>query len=70
MDPALRTFVHSILLEKTTWDENRQGRAMTDFTGKVVVITGAARGLGEATAKVLAACGAKLALCDIDGEGL
>ena len=43
---------------------------MTDFTGKVVVITGAAHGLGEATAKALAARGAKLALCDIDGEGL
>ena len=43
---------------------------MTDFTGKVVVITGAAHGLGEATAKAFAARGAKLALCDIDGEGL
>jgi len=43
---------------------------MTDYTGKVVVITGAAHGLGEATAKVFAARGAKLALCDIDGEGL
>lgn len=43
---------------------------MTDFTGKVVVITGAAHGLGEATAKAFAARGAKLALCDIDIEGL
>jgi len=43
---------------------------MTDFTGKVVVITGAAHGLGEATAKAFAARGAKLALCDIDEEGL
>jgi short-subunit dehydrogenase len=43
---------------------------MTDFTGKVVVITGAAHGLGEATAKAFAARGAKLALCDIDSEGL
>ena len=43
---------------------------MTDFTGKVVVITGAAHGLGEATAKAFAARGVKLALCDIDGEGL
>lgn len=43
---------------------------MTDFTGKVVVITGAAHGLGEATAKAFAAREAKLALCDIDGEGL
>lgn len=43
---------------------------MTDFSGKVVVITGAAHGLGEATAKAFGAKGAKLALCDIDGEGL
>jgi NADP-dependent 3-hydroxy acid dehydrogenase YdfG len=43
---------------------------MTDFTGKVVVITGAAHGLGEATANAFAARGAKLALCDIDSDGL
>ncbi|MHB8896220.1 MAG: SDR family NAD(P)-dependent oxidoreductase [Candidatus Geothermincolia bacterium] len=43
---------------------------MADFRGKVVVITGAAHGLGEATAKAFAARGARLALCDIDGEGL
>ncbi len=43
---------------------------MTDFSGKVVVITGAAHGLGEATAKAFAARGAKLALCDIDSDGL
>jgi NADP-dependent 3-hydroxy acid dehydrogenase YdfG len=43
---------------------------MTDFSGKVVVITGAAHGLGEATAKTFAARGARLALCDIDSEGL
>jgi short-subunit dehydrogenase len=43
---------------------------LTDFTGQVVVITGAAHGLGEATAKAFAARGAKLALCDIDSDGL
>jgi len=43
---------------------------MTDFTGKVVVITGGASGLGAATARAFAARGAKIALCDIDGEGL
>jgi short-subunit dehydrogenase len=41
-----------------------------DFKDKVVVITGAAHGLGEATARAFAARGARLALCDIDGEGL
>ncbi len=34
--------------------------------GKVVMITGAASGIGEATAKEAAAEGAKLMLCDVD----
>jgi 3-oxoacyl-[acyl-carrier protein] reductase len=32
--------------------------------GRVAIITGAARGIGEATARVLAHCGATVALCD------
>lgn len=43
---------------------------MSSFTGKVVVVTAVAHELGEATAKVFAALGARLALCDIDSEGL
>ena len=43
---------------------------MKDFQGKVVAITGAASGLGAATARAFAARGARLSLCDIDGEGL
>ncbi len=43
---------------------------MDDFKGKTVAITGAAHGLGEATARAFAARGAILALCDIDGSGL
>ncbi|WP_327143336.1 SDR family oxidoreductase [Nocardia sp. NBC_01327] len=42
---------------------------MTDFssiTGKVVVITGGARGIGLATGKALQALGAKIAIGDID----
>ena len=35
---------------------------MTDLSGKVVVVTGASRGIGEASAKALDACGAQVIL--------
>ena len=41
-----------------------------DINEKVVVITGGGRGLGAAMAKRLAACGAKLALVDVDADNL
>ncbi|KAL5354326.1 hypothetical protein ACLOAV_000415 [Pseudogymnoascus australis] len=43
---------------------------MIDFTGKVIAITGAASGMGLATAKRLHACGANLSLTDIRQEAL
>lgn len=47
---------------------------MTDvegrFDGKVVAVTGAASGMGESSARLFAAAGAKLALIDRDGDGL
>jgi NAD(P)-dependent dehydrogenase (short-subunit alcohol dehydrogenase family) len=41
---------------------------MASINGKVVAITGGARGIGEATAKALAGLGAKLAVGDLDSE--
>lgn len=41
-----------------------------EFDGKVVIVTGAASGLGRATALAFAQAGAKLALADIDEAGL
>lgn len=43
---------------------------MSSFAGKVAVITGAGSGIGRALALNLAAKGAKLALSDVDTEGL
>ena len=41
-----------------------------DLRGRVVVVTGAARGIGRATALQLSALGAKVAGCDVDGAAL
>ncbi|MEJ8571824.1 SDR family oxidoreductase [Microbaculum marinum] len=42
---------------------------MLDFTGKVVMITGAAQGFGRVLALAFADRGARLALCDINDAG-
>ncbi|MCD9624768.1 SDR family NAD(P)-dependent oxidoreductase [Rhabdothermincola salaria] len=40
------------------------------LTDKVAVVTGAAQGIGEATARLFARCGASLSVCDRDADGL
>jgi NAD(P)-dependent dehydrogenase (short-subunit alcohol dehydrogenase family) len=43
---------------------------MQGFAGKVAVVTGAGSGIGQALAFELARSGAKLAISDVDTEGL
>lgn len=47
-----------------------QKRSRVDLYGKVVLITGASRGLGLATAQEFSARGSKIAICARDGEEL
>ncbi|MFD7431501.1 SDR family NAD(P)-dependent oxidoreductase [Streptomyces sp. NPDC059818] len=43
---------------------------MIDLTGEVVLVTGAARGIGAAVATAAAAAGARVGLLDIDADGV
>jgi 3-oxoacyl-[acyl-carrier protein] reductase len=41
-----------------------------DLAGRTAVITGAARGIGRGCAELFAACGARVAVCDLRGDEL
>ncbi len=43
---------------------------MFDYNGKVALVTGAGSGMGLATAKAFAKCGASVALADVDGTAV
>jgi 3-oxoacyl-[acyl-carrier protein] reductase len=48
----------------------RLSRLDRSIAGQVAIVTGAASGMGRATARLFADEGAKVALCDFNGEGV
>jgi 3-oxoacyl-[acyl-carrier protein] reductase len=46
------------------------GRVSFDFTGKIVIVTGAARGIGRSMVKNFVESGALVVAADRDAEGL
>jgi NAD(P)-dependent dehydrogenase (short-subunit alcohol dehydrogenase family) len=47
--------------------ESKPMNPLYDFRGEVALVTGAAKGMGLATARMFAACGASVVLADLDG---
>src|SRR5215203_2499106 len=50
--------------------ESSGSEGLGRLAGKAVVVTGAAKGIGRATAELFAREGARLVVNDVDGEGL
>jgi 3-oxoacyl-[acyl-carrier protein] reductase len=57
-------------LNPSIWETRTLDPSAILLTDKVAVVTGAAQGIGEATALALARFGAHLAMCDRDADGL
>src|SRR3712207_7864007 len=67
--PRSTLFPYTTLFRSRGFAGSRQGsRGMFDFTGKVVLITGAAQGFGRVCAVAFVQRGAKLVLCDVNDE--
>ena len=68
---SFRTTISPPLRSELRSDTNAVEDEMTDrFEGRRVLVTGAASGIGRATAIAFAKVGAKLIVCDVDEKGL
>ncbi|HEV8298099.1 MAG TPA: SDR family oxidoreductase [Acidimicrobiales bacterium] len=57
-------------INPSIWDARALDPSAVLLTDKVAIVTGAAQGIGEATAVALARFGAHVAICDRDAPGL
>jgi len=55
-------------MSPTTSSQSRPQSVNFDLSGRVAIVTGAARGMGKAVAEGLAACGAQVVIADLNGE--
>lgn len=54
--------------ERTETTPSDWRRAMTDLTGRTAIVTGGARGQGEAEVRLMIECGARVMICDVLAE--
>ncbi|KAI4233498.1 MAG: hypothetical protein LQ349_004391 [Xanthoria aureola] len=65
--PSLNLFIKAVQL---LLHFHRPFEIMASFQGKVIAVTGAASGIGQATARLLAARGATVSIVDVQQEAL
>ena len=68
LNASNETFRRGELARSAQQEVNVQMNPIYDFKGQVALVTGAAKGMGLATARMFAQSGASVVLADIDGD--